>query len=76
MSGGAASAGGCLVPAVHAPPPLSIRDLTEAPRTPSVAFCIVQGSVLPFGDVLAMHRASASTAARKGAGGPFRFTCM
>ncbi len=27
MSGGAASAGGCLVPAVHAPPPLSMRDL-------------------------------------------------
>jgi hypothetical protein len=51
MSGGAASAGGCL-PAVHAPPPLSMRDLTrgEAPRAPSVAFCIVQGSVLPFGE--------------------------
>ncbi len=24
----------------------------EAPRAPSVAFCIVQGSVLPFGDAL------------------------
>jgi hypothetical protein len=50
MSGGAASAGFCL-PAVHAPPPLSMRDLArgEAPRAPSVAFCIVQGSVLPFG---------------------------
>ena len=51
MSGGVASAGG-LAPAVHAPPPLSMRDLTrgEAPRAPSFAFCIVQGSVLPFGD--------------------------
>ncbi len=29
MSGGAASAGGCLVPAVPAPPPLSMRDLTR-----------------------------------------------
>ena len=28
MSGGAASAGVCLAPAVHAPPPLSMRDLT------------------------------------------------
>ncbi len=28
MSGDAASAGGCLAPAVHAPPPLSMRDLT------------------------------------------------
>ena len=28
MSGGAASAGFCL-PAVHAPPPLSMRDLTR-----------------------------------------------
>jgi hypothetical protein len=29
---------------VHAPPPLSMRDLTrgEAPRAPSVAFCIVR----------------------------------
>ena len=41
---------GCLAPAVHAPPPLSRRDLTrgEAPRAPSVAFRIMQGSVLPF----------------------------
>ncbi len=31
------------------PPPLSTRDLTEAPRAPSVACCIVQGSLLPFG---------------------------
>jgi hypothetical protein len=52
MSGGTASAGVRLVPTVPAPPPLSMRDLTrgEAPRAPSVAFCIVQGSVLPFGD--------------------------
>jgi hypothetical protein len=52
MSGGAAYLrGGCL-PAVPAPPLLSMRDLTcgEAPRAPSVAFCIVQGSVLPFGN--------------------------
>ena len=51
-SGGAASAGGGLAPAMHAPPPLSMRDLTrgkaKAPRAPSVAFRIVQGSVLPF----------------------------
>ena len=37
---------------MHAPPPLSMRDLTrgkaKAPRAPSVAFRIVQGSVLPF----------------------------
>ena len=51
-SGGAASGGAGLAPAVHAPPPLSMRDLTrgkaKAPRAPSVAFRIVQGSVLPF----------------------------
>jgi hypothetical protein len=29
MSGGAVSAGVCLAPAVHAPPPLSMRDLTR-----------------------------------------------
>ena len=50
-SGGVASAGG-LAPAVHAPPPLSMRDLTrgkaKAPRAPSVAFRIVQGSVPPI----------------------------
>ena len=44
--------GGGLAPAVHAPPPLSMRDLTrgkaKAPRAPSVAFRIVQGSVPPI----------------------------
>ena len=51
-SGGAASAEGGLAPAMHAPPPLSMRDLTrgkaKAPRAPSVAFRIVQGSVPPI----------------------------
>ncbi len=51
MSGGAASEGGVLLP-----PCMRYRRSAcatsrgEAPRAPSVAFCIVQGSVLPFGD--------------------------
>ena len=56
--------GGGLAPAMHAPPPLSMRDLTRgkanAPRAPSVAFRIVQAACCPFG------RASASKAANKG----------
>ena len=44
--------GGGLAPAAHAPPPLSMRDLTrgkaKAPRAPSVAFRIVQDNVPPI----------------------------
>ena len=57
-----------LAPAVHAPPPLSMRDLTcgkaKAPRAPSVPHRAEQRAAH-----LAMHRASASTAANTGAEG-------
>ena len=70
MSGGAASEGGVLLPpCMRHRRSACATSRGEAPRAPSVAFCIVQGSVLPFGDVLAMHRATASTAAKTGAEG-------
>jgi len=51
MSGGAASAGVCLpTPCMRHRCSACATSRGEAPRAPSVAFCIVQGSVLPFGD--------------------------
>jgi hypothetical protein len=51
MSGGAASAGGGVYPpCMRHRRSACATSRDEAPRAPSVAFCIVQGSVLPFGD--------------------------
>ena len=73
MSGGAASAGGSRSACA---PPLGVRDLAVRARTSSVAFCNLQGSMMP----LAMHLASASTAARTGAEGalspPHMLPCL
>ena len=50
MSGGAASAGGVLfLPCMRHRRSACATSRGEAPRAPSVAFCIVQDSVLPFG---------------------------
>jgi hypothetical protein len=51
MSGGAASSGGVLFPpCMRHRRSACATSRGEAPRTPSVSFCIVKGSVLPFGD--------------------------
>jgi len=51
MSGGAASAGGVLLPpCMRHRRSACATSRGEAPRAPSVAFCIVQGRVRPFGD--------------------------
>jgi hypothetical protein len=50
MSGGAASAGGVYPPSMRHRRSACATSRGEAPRAPSVVFCVVKGSVLPFDD--------------------------